>query len=312
MVAIIYSDVFLEHLTGFGHPERPGRLSAIVERLRQSQWASSLDWHLPTALEKRNAVDWILKAHSADYVEQVRSLAEKGGGRLDGDTPISQQSFEVACLAVNAWLDGIDRVLATQQPAFVLSRPPGHHALPDRGMGFCVFANAAIAAFYALEQPNIQRVAILDWDVHHGNGTEAIVATHPNIAYCSLHEYPHYPGTGAGKDRGPFGTVLNLPMQSGSTLADYQAKFHEAVIPFLNEFGPDLLIVSAGYDANANDPLASIDLNPSDFGEFTQYCLSITPRILFGLEGGYHFESLSASVEATIAACLTSPEPTLR
>ena len=171
-------------------------------------------------------------------------------------------------------------------------------------MGFCLFSNAAIAAEEALQKPGLERVAILDWDVHHGNGTQHIVENNPNIAYCSLHQFPYYPGTGRSSDRGEHNNVLNIPMSGGSTIADYKPAFEQQVMPFLRNFQPDLLIVSAGYDANAADPLAGINLNPEDFGEFTDYCLQLTRRILFGLEGGYHLEALGQSVVATIERCL--------
>lgn len=147
-------------------------------------------------------------------------------------------------------------------------------------------------------------MAILDWDVHHGNGTEAIVENNPQIIYCSLHQHPCYPGTGARSDRGKYDNVLNLPMNPGSTIEDYQPVFTQEVVPFLSEFNPDLLIVSAGYDANREDPLAGIALNPSDYGWLTKSVLPITENILFGLEGGYHLESLAESVVATLASCL--------
>ncbi|MGB8702040.1 MAG: histone deacetylase [Thermosynechococcaceae cyanobacterium] len=300
--SIVYADTFLEHQTGFGHPERPERLKAIVKHLQNGPWSNQLTWKIPTDTTQRDPLAWIRQVHDSDYIEQVHRLAERGGGRLDPDTPISRQSYNVACLAVNAWLDGVDSVLANHCPAFVLARPPGHHALPDRGMGFCVFANAAIAALYALEQPGIERVAILDWDVHHGNGTQAIVANHPQIAYCSLHQYPCYPGTGSAQERNQ--TLLNIPMPPGSAIADYEAQFQQQVIPFLQTFAPQLLIVSAGYDANGDDPLAEINLNPQDYGQLTAHCLTLTPHILFGLEGGYDLPSLAASVESTIGACL--------
>jgi acetoin utilization deacetylase AcuC-like enzyme len=171
-------------------------------------------------------------------------------------------------------------------------------------MGFCVFGNAAIAAYYALKQPGIERVAILDWDVHHGNGTQAIVENHPQIAYCSLHESPHYPGTGDASERGHHNNVLNIPMPSGSTLEDYEPAFTQQVIPFLKRFQPDLLIVSAGYDANYDDPLSHTALKPKDFGIFTRYCLQLTHRILFGLEGGYDLDALAQSVVETLGACI--------
>jgi acetoin utilization deacetylase AcuC-like enzyme len=303
---IFYSDRFLDHDTGAYHPERSGRLTAIVDRLKAQSWADQLEWRSPTPVEQQgDRLQTALRSvHPQRYVEAVRHLATSGGGYIDPDTVASPRSYEVALLAVSAWLDGIDQVLAAGEPAFVVARPPGHHALPAQGMGFCIFANAAIAATYALQQPGVQRVAILDWDVHHGNGTQAIVESNPDIAFCSLHEFPQYPGTGAASECGQFGNVLNLPMQAGSTIADYLPHFEARIIPFLQRFQPDLLIVSAGYDANAADPLADIALQPSDYGIFTDRCLQVTRRILFGLEGGYDFEALGRSVAATIERCL--------
>jgi acetoin utilization deacetylase AcuC-like enzyme len=244
------------------------------------------------------------KVHSERYIEGVRRLTNQGGGYIDADTPVSARSFEVAQLAVNAWLDGVEQVLQTGEPAFVLARPPGHHALRSIGMGFCIFSNAAIAAHYALEQPGIGRVAILDWDVHHGNGTQALTETNPQIAYVSLHESPQYPGTGFEDERGWHDNVLNLPMHPGSTIAQYQPTFEQKVMPFLKEFQPDLLIISAGYDANQADPLAGIALQPADYAIFTDYCLQLSRRTLFGLEGGYDFDAIAQSVVATIGQCL--------
>lgn len=312
MISILYSDKFLDHDTGSFHPENAGRLKAIVSALKQAPWHDQLDWRTPTAidshpadhLEGETASHRLTKAlhaiHPPQYVEAVRQLAHSGGGRLDQDTVVSPHSYEVALLAINAWLDGVDRVLQTGSPTFVIARPPGHHALAKRGMGFCLFANAAIAAHYALTQSGIDRVGILDWDVHHGNGTQALVETNPQIAFCSLHESPQYPGTGNSDERGQHNNVLNFPMQAGSTLADYQPIFEQQIVPFFQAFQPDLLIVSAGYDANQADPLANLSLKPSDYGIFTRYCQQICDRLLFGLEGGYDYSALSQSVVATI------------
>lgn len=308
-LTVIYSDAFLDHDTGWLHPENKGRLVAITQALQTAPWGPQLRWQEPTSLANRDPLPWVRQLHNLHYVEDLKQLATEGGGLLDPDTPVSPQSFDVALLAVNAWIDGVDCVLNNRQSAFVLARPPGHHAVSDRGMGFCLFANAAIAAHYALRQPSIHRVAILDWDVHHGNGTQALVEGNPNIAYCSLHQSPAYPGTGRSSERGFHHNVLNIPMARGSTLVEYRPQFEQAVMPFLREFQPDFLVVSAGYDANHADPLAGISLQPNDFGVFTRYCQAIQSPLLLGLEGGYDYDALAQSVVATIAACI-EPETT--
>lgn len=310
MFPVIYSEDFLQHDTGAGHPECPERLTAIRQALLATPWANQLEWRLPTPIADRSPLPDVRRVHSDRYIQGVERLAHVGGGYLDADTPISAQSYEIALLAVNAWIDGVDAVRQTGEPIFVLARPPGHHALGEIGMGFCLFSNAAIAAHYALTQPDIERVAILDWDVHHGNGTQALVQENAQIAYCSLHEFPQYPGTGAATEHGLYDNVLNLPMTAGNTIAEYGAAFEQHVVPFLSGFQPDLLIVSAGYDANQADPLARIALQPDDYGLLTQYGLSVTRRIVFGLEGGYDLEALGQSVVATIAACLRTTPPT--
>jgi acetoin utilization deacetylase AcuC-like enzyme len=304
MLPILYSDEFLNHKTGAYHPECPGRLTAATTALQQAFCDGQLDWRSPTPLSERDVMPAIEAVHTSTYVHALAALAQCGGGRVDPDTVISSESYDIAQLAVSAWLDGVDYALTTGGPIFVLARPPGHHALRDRGMGFCLLSNAAIAAHYALEKSTVNRVAILDWDVHHGNGTQAIVETHPHIAYCSLHQYPFYPGTGAAQEQGTYHNVLNIPLAAGSPLAVYQRHFETQILPFLQAFQPDLLIVSAGYDANAADPLAEMALQPQDYGVLTDYCLQITRKIVFGLEGGYDFESLGQSIVATVKSCL--------
>ncbi|MFE4105117.1 histone deacetylase family protein [Almyronema epifaneia] len=303
---VIYSDQFLSHDTGSYHPENAGRLTAVTAALKQASWSAQLDWRSPS--DRQDTTDWVERMHNPRYVAALKQLCAAGGGHLDGDTVVSARSYEVALLAVSAWLDGVDQVMQTGRPAFALVRPPGHHAVRDRGMGFCLFANAAIAAHYGLTLPAVQRVAILDWDVHHGNGTQALVEANPDIFYASFHQSPCYPGTGRSQETGLHNNVLNVPMAAGSTLSDYQPLFEQQVIPALQTFQPDLLIVSAGYDANQADPLANISLRPADYGVFTQYCLNVTPRILFGLEGGYDYAALSESILMTIEPCL-SPSP---
>lgn len=304
MVSIIYSPKFLEHDTGYGHPEKATRLSEIVRALQEVPWHQQLNWRSPTPLAARDVLHYVRQVHTNEHIERIERVALQGGGYLDGDTPISAKSYEVALLAVSAWLDGVDSILE-QKPAFVLARPPGHHATRNTAMGFCLFSNAAIAAEYALTKPGIERVGILDWDVHHGNGTEAIVRDNPNLAYCSIHQYPCYPGTGDNaEDRGMYNNILNLPIGAKSKIADYQLAFEGQVVPFFQKFTPDILIVSAGYDANEQDPLADISLQPQDYSVLAQYALQITNYPLFGLEGGYDLKTLARSVVATLSICL--------
>ena len=305
MLPVIYSDEFLKHETGRFHPEQPARLIACVKALKSTPWSSQIDWRLPTPVQERSVLPILQQVHSQKHIDTVKVAGQLGGGLLDADTPVSLQSYDIALLAVNAWLDGVEYVLENNNPAFILARPPGHHAERNRGMGFCLFSNAAIAAYYALAKPGINRVAILDWDVHHGNGTQEIVERDSRIVYCSLHQSPCYPGTGSASEQGFHNNVLNLPISPGSTIADYQPLFEQKVMPFFQDFQPDLLIVSAGYDANDADPLAAISLQPQDYGIFTKYCLQLTRRIVFGLEGGYHLTALAQSVVATIESCLT-------
>lgn len=304
MIPVIYSEEFLQHLTGRFHPERPDRLRAIVHALETTPWANELDWREPTPIAVRPVMSLLEKIHAPDYIRLVKEIADNGGGHIDPDTPVSPRSYEVALLAISAWLDGVDRVVQTGEPAFVFVRPPGHHAVYATGMGFCLFSNAAITAHYALEKGGIKRVGILDWDVHHGNGTQALVQENSQIAFCSLHQYPGYPGTGSATEQGPYNNVLNVPVLPGSTVEEYRQAFEEKVIPFFQNFQPDLLLVSAGYDANSADPLAGVELQPQDFGVFTDYCLQLTRKIVFGLEGGYDLDALAQSVVATVERCL--------
>lgn len=301
------------------HSETVFQTSLSPEK-RTEKWAEKMIWIEPS---DREVLADVYRVHEAAYVAALKAFAAKGGGYLDADTVMSPDSYEVALRAVAAWLDGVDWVLsdlplnlseastkaasikaASGQAAFVLARPPGHHAERDRAMGFCLLSNAAIAAHYALTRVGIQRVAILDWDVHHGNGTEALIAPHPDIAYCSFHQSPAYPGTGLATETDAYHNVLNLPLPPGSTIDDYQQLWTARALPFLSEFSADLLIVSAGYDANQADPLAAMSLHPEDYAWFTEQCLQFNAPILFGLEGGYDYQALAESVAATIRSTI--------
>ena len=247
-------------------------------------------------IEPRSAtvteLEWI---HSKEHIEHVKQVCDSGGGYLDPDTPVCPISYDIALKSAGAWLDGVDEVLAGIS-AFVLSRPPGHHAEADRAMGFCLFSNAALAGVYALKQDNIKKVAIFDWDVHHGNGTQHIVQSNPDIAYVSIHQFPFYPGTGSQLEKGDHDNVLNIPVPSGYGSSEYKQIFDKAVFPFIQKFSPDLLIISAGFDAPRKDPLAGINLEAEDFAYMTKRCLEIQPNLLLGLEGGYDLEALEGCV----------------
>jgi len=299
MIPIIYSDKFLLHETGYMHPEQPERLIAVVNKLKASIITDKIEWIEPSS---RNAIEAIERIHSTEYIDLVRAYSDRGYGCFES-TQIFPHSFEVACLTVNAWLDGVDLVSQQNKPAFILARPPGHHALSNEGMGFCIFCNPGIAAIYALTNQNIKRVGILDWDVHHGNGTQAVVENNSHIAFCSIHQSPGYPHTGKSEETGKFNNILNLPIPPGSNIQTYHQLFESKVLPFFDDFRPDLLIVSAGYDANKADLMSKIELHPQDYAELTQYSFKITSKVLFGLEGGYELDSLSQSVLETIKHC---------
>ena len=245
-------------------------------------------------------MEWI---HSKEHIDHVKQVCESGSGYLDPDTPVCPESYNIALKSAGAWLDGVDEVLAGNS-ALVLSRPPGHHAEADRAMGFCLFSNSALAATYALKQNNINKVAIFDWDVHHGNGSQHIVQSNPDIVYVSIHQFPFYPGTGSQLEKGDHDNVLNIPVPSGYGSTEYSPIFDEQVFPFIQNFRPDLLIISAGFDAHRNDPLAGINLEADDFVYMAKRCLEIQPNLLLGLEGGYDLRALGKCCMA-VATCLS-------
>ncbi len=303
MINIFTTDRFLQHDTGFGHPERPERLTACLDGIRKSEHLDEINW-----IEPRRANTEELKlAHTLNHILNVRNTAERGGFSLDPDTMVSPESFDIALQSSGAWLDGVDRLLGHDESSFVISRPPGHHAERDNAMGFCLFNNCAIAANYATQVKGIKKVAVLDWDVHHGNGTQHILETDPALAYCSLHQWPYYPGTGAEHETGEFDNVLNIPMAGGSGKDEYFTAFDKKVLPFLKAWEPEILIISAGFDASQNDPLGGMQLLPEHFAEFTRYCLEITPHLLVGLEGGYDLKDL-ADCSRSVAEVLIDHE----
>ena len=303
----VTSHAFLEHDTGPEHPERPARILAIEERLS----ASGLLEELSRLEPERADLSWLREVHEPAYVEAVHQASLHGPRRLDADTLVSHGSWEAALLAVGGALEATRRVSSREwQNAFIAARPPGHHAEYAHAMGFCLFNTALIAARYAQAALGHARVAILDWDVHHGNGTQHLSERDPSIFYASLHQSPHYPGTGARAERGlgdGEGTVLNVPMAAGDGDAAYLAEFEGAVLPAIEDFAPDLVVVSAGFDAHERDPLSGTRVTTDGFRRMSEGVLGLAARCCDGrlvsvLEGGYDLEGLSTSVEAHLEA----------
>ena len=286
-ISILYHPDFLNHDTGAGHPECPDRLLSCVSALESCEFSNQLNWKNPR-FATENELAWI---HTKEYINQLKSVCDSGGGYLDPDTPVCPESYNIALKSSGAWLDGIDEVLDGRS-ALVLSRPPGHHAESNRAMGFCIFSNAALAAIYALKSSNINKVCIFDWDVHHGNGTQNIVKSNLDIFYASIHQFPFYPGTGSQFETGDHYNVLNIPIPVNFSSEEYLQKFDDDVFPFLQNCNSDILIISAGFDAHRRDPLAGINLKTEDYAYMTRQCLKIHSNILLGLEGGYDLQAL--------------------
>lgn len=296
------SDKFLRHITPAGHAEQPDRLTFLIRHLQAAGLLDLMDRIEPAPA----AIADITRVHSAGHVEFIRSTCDRGGGMLDdGDTFASPESFDVALLAAGAVIGAIDAVVTGDlDGAFCAVRPPGHHAEHDRPMGFCLFNNVAVGARYARARHGIERVAILDWDVHHGNGTQHIFESDPSVFYMSLHQYPWYPGTGAREETGlgaGKGYTLNVPMPAGAEEDAYLQAFTREIVPALRKFNPGLLILSAGFDAHRDDPLAGIRLTEQTFGTLTGSIAGIAP-VVSVLEGGYHREATSKSIEYHLRA----------
>ena len=294
-VAFISNPDCGRHDTGWGHPEHVGRLRAIPRALRN-------DFALYEALlhhEGRLATtDELALAHDVRYVEQVRTLAAAGGARLDADTLVSPGSWAAGAAGAGCVLDGVDMAFdGRARRSFAAVRPPGHHALRGGGMGFCLFGNVAIAAHYARRRHGAERVLIVDWDVHHGNGTQALVEHESSIRFVSLHQWPWYPGTGAAADRGPHRNVWNVPMAAGRPAAEYVDALLRAVDAAVVGFTPDLLIVSAGFDSLSGDPLGAFTLELEHVTLLTRAMTDRADswcggRLVSALEGGYAPERL--------------------
>ena len=293
MLTVFYSHNFLNHDTGPGHPERADRLRACIEILEHCDFANQLQWKSPRFATEEE-LKWI---HTDEHIERIKKICDSGGGNLDADTLVCMESYAVAKQSAGAWLDGVEEVI-NQNSSLILSRPPGHHAEMNRAMGFCLFSNAALGAIYALKKNKIHKVCIFDWDVHHGNGTQNIVQSNPNIYYVSMHQFPFYPGTGAQTETGEHNNVLNIPLPERTGSSYYRKKFNEVVIPFIQESNSNILIISAGFDAHHRDPLAAINLQTEDFAYMTRKLREIHPNLLIGLEGGYDLQTIGECCEA--------------
>ncbi len=285
------------HDTGDGHPERPDRIRAVMESLATEAFAS---------LDRREApaADFadLDRVHPAGYVERLlAAVPDEGLARIDPDTVVSPQSGEAALRASGAIVAAIDAVAAGEATnAFCAARPPGHHAEPGRSMGFCLFNNIAVGALHARAAHGLDKIAVVDFDVHHGNGTQAVFESDPGLLFASSHQYPYYPGTGAASETG-VGNIFNLPLASGSGSTEFRAGFEDQILPALRAFRPELILVSAGFDAHARDPLASLLLSEDDYAWITRELCAVAGefcdgRLIATLEGGYDLEALAASV----------------
>jgi acetoin utilization deacetylase AcuC-like enzyme len=296
----------LDHLTPPGHPERPDRIRAVDQVLSESRFDKLVREDAP-----EGTLDLVRLCHDEHYVEELRRIApDKGLIYLDGDTSMSPGTWEAVMRGVGGAVAATDAVMSgAAGNAFVAMRPPGHHAETNRPMGFCLFDHAAIAARHAQRKYGIARAAVVDFDVHHGNGTQEIFWADPTMMYCSTHQMPLFPGTGASGERGEHDTIVNAPLAPNDGAAKFRAAFENLILPQLTKFAPELIIISAGFDAHRRDPLANINLDAEDFGWVTRKLMDVAHssaggRVVSVLEGGYDLQGLKESVAAHVTALM--------
>jgi acetoin utilization deacetylase AcuC-like enzyme len=306
MTLLLTHRASLDHLTAPGHPERPDRIRAIEQALGQSRFDKLVREQAP-----EGSLDSVTLCHNEHYVEELRHIAPASGLiYLDGDTSMSPGTWEAVMRGVGGAVAATDAVMSgAHHNAFVAMRPPGHHAEISKPMGFCFFDNAAIAARHAQRKYGIGRAAVVDFDVHHGNGTQDIFWADKSVMYCSTHQMPLFPGTGARGERGEHDNIINAPLSPEDGSAKFRAAFENAILPQLQKFAPELIVISAGFDAHYRDPLASLNLKADDFGWVTRKLMDIADtsaggRIVSILEGGYDLQGLQESVEAHVTALM--------
>ena len=307
-IAYLFDDIYLQHDTGYGHPEKIERVAAIDKRVKSLSFHADI---LPVKAKKSD-YKYIEMIHDRSYIDRVKQEIESGISYIDSmDTAVSEKSFEAALYATGGSLNMCDAIMSGKaEMGFCAVRPPGHHAEQSYAAGFCLFNNIAICAKYLQAEHGIKKIAIIDWDVHHGNGTQHSLEKDPSIYYMSLHQYPHYPGTGAANERGAGegkGYTLNIPMPAGSGDKEYMNAFRDQIIPELKDFMPEFILVSAGFDAHTDDPLSSINLGSDAFYQFTKMLLDIAEkyserRMALLLEGGYNLNALADGVELVMQA----------
>jgi len=309
-VGFIFHPAFLEHDMGVGHPESPERLRAIRARLESTGTWTRLH-HLSLRRAERQ---WVETIHRSSYIDSLeRRSPSSGHAYLDPDTSMSPGTLEAAYLAAGGALTAVDAVMKGEvDQVFCAVRPPGHHAEADRAMGFCFFNSVAIAARYIQQQHGLERVMIVDWDVHHGNGTQHSFYDDASVLFFSTHQFPHYPGTGRAMETGEGegkGFTINVPLPGGQGDDDYRNIFHKVLVPAAEDFRPEFVLISAGFDAHRDDPLASMDLTDAGYGELTTIVADLATefaggRIVSCLEGGYHLPALAGSVEQHLLALM--------